>query len=343
MRLLQQLKLKPWTSLADDTALPSAYALIKKVQAGDFAHAEKLLRQSSDEQRERLVQGFARSPDGLAQARAWTASQTSSAFAHVLLGAALINEAWAIRGPAYASEVKDKQWAPFLDKLAEAQQALQRATELDNYFADAHAWLIHAGTVAGLPRPQIQQWFDAALARQPLHWGAHHQYFLHSTQKWGGSHKEMFGFARECARKGGPRSLLNVLLPMAYGELALAEVSRKHLKAAKARLRRPHCAREVCTALYRWLGGPPDALEVMLLDVGGAFRRQALNHFAAALYLTGAKAEARTVFAALNGQIENQPWAWMAKGPLERRAPGFVFDRACREMGVPLQVSATAH
>jgi hypothetical protein len=336
MRLLRHLKLIPWTTLSDDTAEASAYPLIKRIHSGDFGNAEKLLRQSPDENRERLVYGYTLSPDALARARDWATRQTSSAFAHVVLGATLITEAWDIRGGAYADDVDDKRWAPFAAKLQEARAALARATELDDYFADAHAWLIHVGLGLGESPDQMQDWFDAALAREPLHWGTHYKYFLSTTEKWGGSHKAMFAFARSSAKKGGKRSLLNALLPMAYAELALAEASRKHAKAAAAKLCQPQYAQELSNALYRWLGCTQEQLEALLLDVGGPFRRHVLNHFGASLYLTGARHEARAVFKALNGQIEAQPWAWIAKGPRERLAPGFVFDRACREIGVPL-------
>jgi hypothetical protein len=336
MRLLRHLKLLPWTALADDTAEASAYDLIKKIHSGDYGHAEKLLRQSSDESRERLVYGYSLSPGSVDKARTWTTSQTSSAFAHVVLGAALITEAWEVRGGTWADDVDDKRWAPFVAKLNEARLALARATELDTYFADAYAWLIHAGMGMGEPPAQMQDWFDAALAREPLHWGAHYKYFLSLTEKWGGSHKAMFTFARTSARKGGKRSLLNALLPMAYAEMALAEASRKHVKAAVARLRQPQYAQELSHALYRWLGCAPEQLDELLLNVGGPLRRHVLNHFGASLYLTGARHEARAVFKALNGQIEAQPWAWIAKGPRERLATGFVFDRACREIGVAL-------
>jgi len=336
MRLLQQLKLQPRTELVDDTALQQAYALIKKVHAADYAGAEALLSQASDESRERLVYGFTLSDDNLEQAREWVSRQPRSAFAHVVLGACLIFAGWRIRGGDYADKVDEKDWGPFLQKLGEAKDVLGRAAEMSPQFADAYAWLIHAGVGSGEEPAQLQTWFDAALAREPLHWGAHYKYFMSTTQKWGGSHKAMFAFARSSAQKGGPRSLLNALLPMAYNELALAETSRKNAKAAAGKLHHPSYAKELTLALYQWVGGPPTELAERLLDVGGPFRGMALNHFGAALYLAGAKKEARVVFKTLNGQIECVPWAWISQGLKERIAPGFVFDRACREMHVRL-------
>lgn len=336
MRLLQQLKLLPQTELVDDTAQQQAYALIKKVHAGDHEGAEALLCQASDESRERLVYGFTQSADSVAQAREWANRKPRATFAHVVLGAALIFEGWRIRGGSYADSVDEKDWGPFLQKLGEAKDALTRATDMDKQFADPYAWLIHAGVGSGEEPAQLKTWLDAALAREPLHWGAHYKYFMSTTQKWGGSHKDMFAFARASAIRGGKYSLLNVLLPMAYCEFALAETSRHNAKAAAIKLRHSRYAKELTLVLYQWVGGPPDRLEDLLLDMGGPFRGHALNHFGAALYLTGAKKEARIVFKALNGQIECVPWAWFSKGLKERMAPGFVFDRACREMGVPL-------
>jgi hypothetical protein len=335
MQLLRQLKLMPWAELVDDNAQQLAYSLIKKIQASDDVGAESLLTQSADENRERLVYGFSLSSGSLEHAKGWVARKPQSAFAHTVLGATLIQEGWRIRGCNYADDVADKNWAPFLEKLGEAQNALQRACELDSQFADAYAWMIHAGVGSGEENAQLKTWFDAAVAREPLHWGAHDKYFMSVTEKWGGCHKEMFAFARASAQKGGKKSPLNTLLPMAYAELALAESSRKNIKAAEAKLRHSSYAKELTLALYQWLGCKPDQLEECLLDVSGPFRGPALNHFAATLYLTGAKNEARAVCQALNGQIEQMPWAWLARGPRERLATGFVFDRACRKLHVP--------
>lgn len=326
----------PRTELVDDTAQQQAYALIKKVHAGDHAGAEQLLSQASDEHRERQVYGFAQSEGSVEQARAWLAQLPRSFFAHVALGAALIVAGWQIRGGAYAKDVDKKDWGPFLEKLGEAKDVLSRATEMAQPFADAHAWLIHAGAGSGEEPAQLKAWFDAAIAREPLHWGAHYKYFMSTTLKWGGSHKAMFAFARSSAAKAGKRCLLHVLVPMAYAEFALAETARKHAKVTAEKMRHRSYAKELTHALHQWAGAPPGQLEDALVDVGGPFRGHALNHFGATLYLTGAKTEARAVFKALNGQIECAPWAWISRGVKERIAPGFVFDRACREMGVPL-------
>jgi len=70
--------------------------------------------------------------------------------------------------------------------------------------------------------------------------------------------------------------------------------------------------------------------------VRGGFGRHALNQFAAATYVSGAEKEARAVLSALGGEIESLPWRWLAAGIRERIALAFVYERACRELGVAL-------
>jgi hypothetical protein len=212
----------------------------------------------------------------------------------------------------------------FLNELRNAEAPLQAAIALDPASADAHAWLMVAGIGGDGTKERLRTLFRAAIGRAPLHWPAHYRYLMGSTEKWGGSHKKMFSFARAAARRAPRGHAIHCLIAAAYCEYALAEPRKA------GALRTTQCACEVADALYAWLDAGPADLADKLLDLAGSFAGYGLNHFAVACYLSGAHAEGREVIAALRGEIDAMPWIWIADGMRERRDLGFVRPRQAR-------------
>jgi hypothetical protein len=188
----------------------------------------------------------------------------------------------------------------------------------------------------GASRDDQEQLFAEGISRVPLHFPLHYKYFNAVTAKWGGSHKEMFAFVRD-RTKGVPHGhAMHCLVSAAYNELALSIASDRDVDAAFTTLRQPQYAKEVAAALYAWLSATPKNLSEKLMNVGGGFASFGLNNFGVALYICGAKNEAKEVLCALNGEIESVPWAWIGKGSKARNNPAFVYDRACEELGIAL-------
>jgi hypothetical protein len=328
MSLLANLGLKPHAVVNDDLRQQTAGRLVARLEQGAWQDVEQQLAAVSDEHRERLIYGIANNDDATALASRWTQARPRSSLAHTVLGASLIVGGWKIRGGAYAEQVDEAAWEPFLKMLDDAKPPLQAAADLDRTSADPYAWLIHAELGGNGERDKLKSLFRAAIGRSTLHWPAHYKFFVATTEKWGGSHKEMFDFARAVARRTPKGNLLHCLVAQAYAEYALATGSQ-----GRQAIRSPTCAQEVATALYAWLDAGPDSLAYQLMRAGGAFADHALNHFAVACYLCGAKQEARAVVDALRGEIQTVPWAWIAEGARERGDPGFVYDRVKRELG----------
>ena len=283
-----------------------------------------------------MIYGVGASEGAVAVCARWAAARPSSAWASVQLGASLIVSGWKVRGDSYTDEVDASAWAPFLSKLQSAEDPLRRAAELDPKLAEPYVWLIHSGLGQGAPHEHLHELFVAATARSPLHWPAHYKYFLACTEKWSGSHAGMFAFVKDHVRPLPKGQIVHSLSAAACCELALSIGSAKGNKAALDTLRDPSHAGDVTAALHAWLDTTPDKLDQKLERASGAFAGYALNHFAVALYLTGAEVPARAVLAALGGVIETVPWAWISSGPRERLNPAFTYDRVCRELGVPL-------
>jgi hypothetical protein len=299
----------------------------QRLEQAAYPEAQAILAGTSDENRERLIYGFASGDNAVAIAANWAQACPGSSLAHTVLGASLIVSGWNIRGGSYSDNVEEGAWKPFLDKLKDAQEPLRIAARLDPSTADPYAWLIHAELGAGGAREQLDALFSEAVMRSPLHWPSHYKYFLATTEKWGGSHRDMFKFAEDVSQRAPRGSILHSLVAGAYTEFALALGPKSW-----ARIRTKENAAKVVNALQNWLDASASTTGDKLERVGGGFSSYALNHFAVACYLCGANAQAKELLAALNGEIERVPWGWIASGVRERLNPGFVYDRALREL-----------
>lgn len=327
MTLLSSLGLRPRAAVNDTRAQVSGARLLARVESGTYHEVEQYLASATDENRERLIYGFACGEGAVPAASRWAQAMRGSSLAHTVLGASLIISGWKIRGDGYADHVDSDAWKPFLESLGRAEEPLLIAADLDKSSADPLAWLIHAEVGGDGDRKKLENLFSAATSRSPLHWPAHYKFFASTTAKWGGSHKEMFAFARTASARAPRGSLLHCLIPAAYCEYRLdaGENARKTIRTRQ-------CALEVRSALHAWLDASDDSLTERLDDVGGGFSDYGLNHFAVACYLCGADREAREVIGALREEIETVPWAWIANGTRERSSPGFVHDRVKREL-----------
>lgn len=327
MSLFSALGLRPRAVVNDTHAQLTGGRLLAKVEKGAYHEVEQYLASATDENRERLIYGFACGEVAVPAAARWAKAMPRSSMAHTVLGASLIISGWKIRGDGYADHVDADAWKPFLESLGRAEEPLRIAADLDESSADPLAWLIHAGLGSDGDGKKLENLFLAATSRSPLHWPAHYKYFAATTAKWGGSHKEMFAFARTASARAPGRSLIHCLIPAAYCEyrLAVGETARKAIKTRQ-------CALEVTAALYAWLDAKPDTLDEKLCEISGGFAEYGLNHFAVACYLCGADKEARAVIAALRDEIETVPWAWIAGGIRERSNPGYAHDRVKRAL-----------
>lgn len=327
MSLLTLIGLQPRSLVVEDGAQTFAHRLLQRLELGRFDDADQILASANAENRERLVYGLAASAGSLPLIEGWAQARPQSAWAQIALGAGLIVSAWAIRGGSYAANVDEAAWEPFLARLAAAEEPLERAMRLDDKLAEPYAWRIHAAPSQDVERWQMAQWFDAALARDPEHGPAHLKYFVACTDKWGGSHDEMFAFARKSSERAKAGSMIHGLVAAAFNEMALATQDE-----GLAPLRTPGNAREVAEALHLWLDARPAALDAKLEGVSSGFATWGLNQFAMACYVCGAEAEARQLVKALKGEITPTPWAWIASGMRERMNLAFIHDRVCKEL-----------
>ena len=327
MSILAALGLKPSAVVNDNPAQIFSRDLALKLGQGAWDDAADILSDATDEGRERILYGLSKDPQCVPLTAKWAQACADSALANVALGAAIILSGWEIRGSAYAEDVDEAAWAPFLERMEDADEPLLRAAALDERSADPFAWLIHAAIGRSDPRAALDGLFGRACERDPLHWPTHRKYFNVTTDKWGGSHEEMFAFADGCSRKAPRGSLLHTLVASAFNDYALAV--RGGPEAANVRSEAN--AAKVAQALYAMLDATPETM-AQRLSHKETVSRYALNQFAVACYLTGAVREAKAVIGALGGEIEMLPWAWIARDLKEVKNPAWVHDRVLREL-----------
>lgn len=325
MSILAAFGLKPRAVVNDNPAQIFSRDLALKLEQGAWDDATDILADATDEGRNRILYGLAKNPQCVQLTAKWAQACEQSAMASLALGAMVILTGWEIRGNAYAEYVDQAAWAPFMQRMEDADEPLLRAAELDPRWADPFTWLIHAAIGRGEPREVLRGLFERACERDPLHWPTHRKYFNATTDKWGGSHDEMFAFADECSGKAPRGSLLHALVASAFNEYVLA--LRGEPEAASVRSEAN--AGKVARALHAMLDATAGTVAQRLAQ-DPAIPRSVLNEFAVACYVTGAYPEAKAVIGALRGEIEQLPWAWLAQDMKELRNPAWIHDRVLK-------------
>lgn len=140
---------------------------------------------------------------------------------HLIMGCLEIERAWGARGGGVSSTVSDDGWQGFFKHLQGAAQHLQYAGEQDQADPTAYAFLQPVAMGLQLEHDQAREWLEIALDRDPYHKQAHSNHLFLLCKKWGGSHDQMFDFARATVAKSPSGSVLKALIYAAYQEYYL--------------------------------------------------------------------------------------------------------------------------
>jgi hypothetical protein len=154
-------------------------------------------------------------PDWLAE---WIAARPQSPLPLLFRGACGIRWAWHVRGGKYASRVKKEAWPVFRTLLVNADRDLAKAAELDLADPTPHARSVLCAIGLSLGVEEAGSPFGAATAIHRWHYGAHESMLQALTQKWLGSHAQMFEFARSVSTQAPEGRPVHTLLPRAHLE-----------------------------------------------------------------------------------------------------------------------------
>jgi hypothetical protein len=140
------------------------------------------------------------------------------ALGNLLRGSIAIHLAWKARGSGMAETVTEDGRVGFFKYLDIAAKCLLRAAEQDKEDPTPLAFLQTVAMGLQLDREVAVSWLNEAVKRDPYNQQAHNRHLYLLTEKWGGSHEEMFTFARATIKKLPPETTLNSILYHAFFE-----------------------------------------------------------------------------------------------------------------------------
>lgn len=222
----------------------------------------------------------------------------------LLLGSRTIHRAWAVRTAARARHVSQEQFAQFHALLSEAEEHLYDAARLDPGSAAPWSFLLTVGRGLEVGPEVSLRRFEAVIAREPAHLGAHRQRLQQLCRKWGGSHEQMHAFARE-AMLGSSSPELGLLVAEAHIEQWLDLGGDA---PGREYLHNPYVRQSLIDAASRSIGRP-DYAPARNPYLG-------FNTFAFAFSLAGLFPAASHAFAATRGVVTKAPWQFLGQ-PLD--------------------------
>ncbi|GAA1527342.1 hypothetical protein GCM10009730_40330 [Streptomyces albidochromogenes] len=207
---------------------PALQLAVEAACGGDWEPAAGLLASAADdadwEARWRLVGIFADvAVEDERWLRTWRARMPQDADAVVVHAHALLLRAWAARGVKYARETSDGQMELFAELLPTAMHAAREAARLAPRDPSPWITMVAAARGLGLSRDEFNGLWAEVTARAPHHYDAHWQALQYWCQKWYGSHKLMFKFAKEAAVSAPAGSLLSGIYLDAVHEAVLQD------------------------------------------------------------------------------------------------------------------------
>lgn len=336
MSLLQLLRLTPYGKINNHYEKQFVEKLIESLESQNYKVVRQLLNNSSSIIRYSLLRGIAKSKNGLRLAQRWVKVQEASPEAHLLLGVCYVLEGWDIRGGDYISNTSKDKLKKFHEFLEKAEQHFLQVMKLDSTNADAYGGMIQIHYNKGFVLEDIYPLFEQGITRDADNFSCFNGYFLATTEKWCGSHDDMFSFVSWGVSQAPQGSYTHILMAQAYNELALSELGivKYRLSKLKKNMRNVDFAADVVTALCYWLEANLNNIEQKIADktddAGGKF--YALNHFATALYWTGALDEAKIIIKALQGEIMEDPWCFYPSLNRDNLQPAFIYDRICKDL-----------
>jgi hypothetical protein len=144
----------------------------------------------------------------------------------LLKGEAYIKLGWNARGSGYVDTVTEEGAKTFSTDLAIAEQALNRAWELnpnDQLIAVKMIW-VELGQGQGQDRMEL--WFRRAMALDPNNYDACNAKLLYIEPKWYGSVKDMLDFGRLCLQNTNWGGHVPLTLADAHWDIALQYVDK---------------------------------------------------------------------------------------------------------------------
>jgi hypothetical protein len=126
---------------------------------------------------------------------------------YLLKGRYYADFAWEARGTGYADSVSSQGWALYTKRLDVAEEALNKAWELNPQDERIARAMLTVELGQGKGRARMEEWFERAMALNTNYYDACWAKLYYLEPKWYGSREAMLEFAAEClnSKKWGGR------------------------------------------------------------------------------------------------------------------------------------------
>ena len=274
----------------------------RSLESGDWEPAAKRMAGMRDwDRRAHWARRLGELPGRSAALDEWAGRRADSADALLVRGMHRIHEAWQARGFEEADHVSAEAFATFHRILAEADEDLARAAELDREDPTPVAGRLNAARgLEAAGEEDVAALLAEARRRDRFNVAAHeHALWWHSA-KWGGSEEAMFAVAREATARAPQGHRIHVLIAMAHLDTMPTEGDGDP-EAALERFRQSARSEVLAAARSSVLAAGYPMTPATVVD---------RNWFAAALWALQAWDEANVVFESLGGMVTLFPFGW---------------------------------
>jgi hypothetical protein len=159
-------------------------------------------------------------------------------FGNLVKGRMATRFAWKVRGGGTGDTVSEDTWESFYEYLSISGRHLLRAAEQDEQDPTPFAFLQPVAMGLQMERKIAETWFREAIQRDPTNREAHYGHLFLVCEKWGGSHKDMYAFARATMKRIPTSSTLYSIILVAFQEHYLyLKAFDENIEGAKAFLR----------------------------------------------------------------------------------------------------------
>lgn len=130
----------------------------------------------------------------------WVASKPDLHWPLLARGVFYKDYAWYFRGSGYADTVSKASWEGFIENMEKAQADLEAAQQLNPRDPEPSVQLISVAGGLSLGAEKMRQYYEQALAINPVHLGARYGLLNFLQPRWGGSIEAMQALGNEAKR-----------------------------------------------------------------------------------------------------------------------------------------------
>lgn len=236
----------------------------------------------------------------------WVEREPYNGSAHLVLGARLLKVAWQARGYGRGHEVTPERWQNFYRLLNQTSEVLHMAAELNQKDPTPWVYLIMVAIYSANEKEMVEAYFNEVVKREPENWPGHMHRLIGLSQKYGGSHKQMFEFVEQTRDKIASDSLLNCLVFKAHAEYWRHKAHfDEDQKAADSHSNNPQVI-EQCLSVYS------QTLENKTYDP--YYDLFARINGAGLMYILRQRKPLLRELKQLSGQLEDTHWDWLGAG-----------------------------